>query len=104
MPPASNQDLPPLPSDDDIVAAIIELQAEERWHLGVSAQRIAWRLGVVPARRLGNGAVKGSWSGTMAPALRLTPRLTSLHRRGRVRRTIDTRTRDRWRYYVREEG
>lgn len=51
-------------------------------HRGFTAQRIAWALGVKGAQRAGRGAIAGSWSGTMAPALRIAPRLGSMVRAG----------------------
>jgi hypothetical protein len=49
---------------------------------GASAASVAWHLGAAPAQRLGNGAVAGSWSGSMPTALRLAPVLRSLAKRG----------------------
>lgn len=75
-----NDNLAPLPDDVAVLRAVHTL-AEER--LGAAtAQAVARRLGVEPARRLGNGAVQGSWSGYMAPALRISPRLLALQRQG----------------------
>lgn len=91
--------LAPLPTDDQIVAAAAELVAQARASMELhgyyvdprpTANALAGRLGVAGARRLGNGAVKGSWSGYMSPALRLAPRLASLHRRGLLTRSYDT--------------
>jgi len=49
---------------------------------GVSASDVAYKLKVEPAARLGRGAVKGSWSGFMAPALRVAPALRAMAREG----------------------
>lgn len=81
-----NQHLKALPTDDEILAAVSYLgTANRRYRAGVTAQQIAWKLGVQGASRLGNGAVKGSWSGKMAPALRIAPRLAAMERRGQLR-------------------
>jgi hypothetical protein len=85
----SNQELPPLPDADAIVAAVRELHEERPYQ--TTAQVIAHRLGVRPARRSGRGAVAGSWSGYMAPALRIAPRLRSLARAGRITSMYDHR-------------
>ena len=84
-----NLDLPPLPSHEEILAALKELETEEflrpRYRgPGISAQRIAWKCGVQGARRAGRGAVKYSWTGTMAPALRIGPRLEAMARKGLI--------------------
>jgi hypothetical protein len=42
------------------------------------AAEIAARLDIPGMRRAGRGAVKGSWSGYMSPALRVVPSLRSL--------------------------
>lgn len=89
--------LAPLPSDEEFIAAVVALNAEaqataERGRAAgrfwvprkATAADVAYRLGIEPARRLGNGAVKGSWSGYMSPALRAAPRLRSLARQGRL--------------------
>lgn len=88
----SNDDLAPIPGDDEVLAALAVLEDERDddphayvKEYGIRAQHLAGKLGVAPARRGGRGAVKGSWSGSMAPALRLSPRLRSLERRGLVK-------------------
>jgi hypothetical protein len=83
-----NQHLRPLPPDRAFLQAVADIQASGRkWDLygGASAQDIAWKLDVQGASRLGNGAVKGSWSGNMVPGLRVFPRLRSLAHRGLLR-------------------
>lgn len=93
-----NDRLRPLPSDDEVVAAVESLIAETRWADGVTANEVAWRLGIEPARRLGRQAQgPHSWSGSMSPALRIAPRLRSLADRGRLSRYYDTE-RHRYRY------
>lgn len=78
----ANLDLAPLPDDAAFLRAVRDAEAEQRYRDGASAQTIAWRLGVAGARRLGRGAVAHSWTGYMAPALRVAPRLRSLSKRG----------------------
>jgi hypothetical protein len=78
----ANLDLRPLPSDEEVVAAVRALCAGGAHPRGVTAAWVAIRLGVEGARRHGRGAVKGSWSGTMSGAVRIAPRLRSLERRG----------------------
>lgn len=73
-----NDRLEPLPTAAEIVQAVSDLTADRRWFDGVPANVIARQCGVEGARRLGRGAVKGSWSGRMAPGLRLAPRLRQL--------------------------
>lgn len=75
-------DLAPLPDEDAIVATVRELQERP---FGATANTVARRLGVQSARRHGNGAVKGSWSGQMSAGLRLSPRLRAMVRRGLLR-------------------
>jgi hypothetical protein len=86
-----NRDLSPLPTDEEIVAAVKSLSDDKRamtarsgyWRdTAATANEIARRAGVQAARRLGNGAMKGSWSGTMSPSLRISPRLRAMARRG----------------------
>lgn len=97
----ANDDLDPLPGDDAVLAAIAELEDESRRGsdvYGFTAQHIAGKLGIQSARRGGRGAVAGSWSGYMAPALRIAPRLRSLARRGLLVQSFDPSERHRWRY------
>lgn len=78
-----NTDLSELPRDDEVLAAVDHLVENDRRHrYGASANAIAGKLGVQGARRLGNGAMKGSWSGTMSASLRISPRLRALVKRG----------------------
>jgi len=56
---------------------------------GATANTIAGRLGVVGANRAGRGAVKGSWSGRMSPALRIAPTLAAMVRAGLVESYLD---------------
>lgn len=82
---SANRDLPPLPSDDEILAALAALEDERPRDFGITANRLAGRLGIVGARRLGRGAQgRRSWTGTMSPSLRLAPRLRSLRLQGLV--------------------
>lgn len=89
---------------DDIVCEAVALyhqaQLRRRWewlqdgsgtaymafrdYYGASASDVAAMLRVAPARRLGHGAVKGSWSGSMPAALRVQGILRSLASRGRL--------------------
>jgi hypothetical protein len=71
-----NEFLPELPAESEIVEL---LDDRDDW---LSTGQIARALGVLPARRLGNGATHGSWSGLMSPGSRLAPRLRSMVRRG----------------------
>lgn len=75
--------LAPLPTDDEVVAAVRQLQDAGRYRW-VTATEVASACGVDGARRFGRGAVKGSWSGYMAGALRIAPRLRKLAREGRL--------------------
>lgn len=87
-----NSRLAPLPSDDEVVAVVRELQDDRTWEfkLGVSASAVARKLGVEAANRAGNGAVKGSWSGRMSASLRISPRLRSMAKRGLLLEIYDT--------------
>lgn len=85
-----NVRLQPLPDDLAILTALDELQEERPYRYGATAQAIAGKLGVQGSRRLGRGAVKGSWTGNMAPALRISPRLRYLRKRGLIRSWYDT--------------
>lgn len=84
MPAQSNKRLPPLPSDLEIVRGILAAPGRDprARHHGVTANILAQHLGVKGAARLGRGAMKGSWSGTMSASLRLSPRLRSMVARG----------------------
>lgn len=85
MPARSNLELAALPDDLAVMRAVAVCDERHNGRyrgLGVYAQAVAWKLDIAPARRLGRGAVQGSWSGSMAPALRIAPRLQSLVRRG----------------------
>ena len=89
-----NDSLPPLPSDEEILQAFLgfdgyAVRYGRRWHGAPSANALAHDLGIVGARRLGRGAVKGSWTGEMSGSLRLAPRLRSLERRALVSRHWD---------------
>ncbi len=108
--PRANLDLPVLPSDDEFLRAVGDLQDSQGvgYHHGATASEVAWKLGVAGARRLGRGAVKGSWSGTMSAALRVSPRLASLTRRGLLARytgeRYDGTSEYRYRYYLTKKG
>jgi hypothetical protein len=52
--------------------------------VNVTADDLARRLGVTPARRAGSGATKGSWSGHMSPGLRVVPMLRAMERAGLI--------------------
>lgn len=78
MPPESNKHLRPLPTVQEILVAIAEHEAEG--HYGIRCVKLAERLDVEPARRLGRGAVAGSGSGSCSPSIRLAPRLGSMAR------------------------
>lgn len=93
-----NQHLGDLPTDDEVLEALAALEASDssRYEYGITAQSLAWKLGIAGASRLGNGAVKGTWSGRMAPALRICPRLEAFARQGLVHKLSDDRRRYRW--------
>jgi hypothetical protein len=98
-----NEDLPALPSDDEIVAAVNELWEEHSprsAYEGVSAREIASRLGMHGARRLGTRSSKGNWSGKMPAAVRVAPALRRLANAGDlIAAPIDTPDRSaRWLY------
>ncbi len=99
-----NEDLPAPPTEKEIAHALAMLADRDALHpkaskvYGFTAADIAHQIGVHPARRLGRGAVAGSWSGRMSPALRITSRLTSMWKRGLVYRDFDPDERHRWRY------
>lgn len=63
---------------------------------GVRTADIAARMDLVPVRRLGNGAVKGTWSGRMDPAMQLASTMRSLHQKGLVRQGYGHRSRSHW--------
>lgn len=76
---------------------------------GASADAVARALGARPARRSGNGAVKGSWSGYMPVALRTAPLLRELAKRELLlTNEVDYRAYylplDMPWYYAREQG
>jgi hypothetical protein len=77
-----NRDLSTLPDDRAFLQAVADAVVEHRYEIGATATTIAWRLGVEGAHRAGRGAIAHSWTGTMAPALRVSPRLRSLAKRG----------------------
>ena len=58
-------------------------------------------MSVEPARRLGNGAVQGSWTGRMAPALRISPRLEAMVRKGMLKHDFSLDEHDRYRHIYR---
>jgi hypothetical protein len=96
--------LEPLPPDAEFVRAVRRLvdhrlcqqlaaRARGRGYFSepaATAADVAHFLRIEPARRLGNGAVGGSWSGRMSPALRAGPRLRRLALRGLLERRYDT--------------
>lgn len=94
-----NESLPPVPTHDEIASAMRDLTDRDRageaiygstrWFGAFSASVIAAECGVRGARRLGRGAVKGSWSGTMSASLRIAPTLRAMERRGLVYRVSD---------------
>lgn len=113
-----NVELPernPIPGDDEVVAAVRKLTADSEAMMeraaerGIhyysdpapSANRVAHYLRLEGAARLGNGAVQGSWSGKMSPALRISPRLQSLVKRGLLEKHHDPDEGYRWVYTVR---
>lgn len=111
----SNLDLKDLPSDDEFVEAVRRIIRENEedqqrardhgfWYHAetwATANAVAHVLGVEGARRAGNGAVKGSWSGYMSGALRTAPRLQSLARRGLILKGRDDQ--HRWVYAAPEQ-
>lgn len=76
-----------------------------RWYYwkGVTAATVAAYIGVAPAQQLGSGAKKGSWSGSMIPALRVAPMLRSLQKRGLIEGQFRTQD-DEYRWYYWPEG
>lgn len=103
---SSNLGLPPLPDDVTVLAALATMCEEPRWHRhgGALASFLAGRLGIQGANRLGRGAVKGSWSGSMDAGLRLVPRLRSLTKRGLVCQGYDFSDRGRAVYNITPAG
>ena len=100
----ANLRLSDLPDEREIAAAIQRaLTTDPRTYReeSVTANILAQHLGIESSRRLGRGAVKGSWSGQMAPGLRLAPRLASMANRGLVERW---RQDYRWRYALTTKG
>lgn len=75
-----------------ILDALNALIAEQprRARLGFTSNEIARKAGLAGARRLGNGAVKGSWTGRMSPAVRAAPTLRSLEHKQIVQNHYDT--------------
>lgn len=74
---------------------------------GQTASQIAHRLRIPPARRAGRGAVQGSWTGNMAPALRAAPTLVSAVKAGlamSLRNPLDDHHRAAPLYYLTVEG
>lgn len=67
-----------------IVAANVASESIYLKYRGASANDVAHWMGLKGARRLGNGAVKGSWTGFMSPALRIAPTLEALARAGEL--------------------
>lgn len=90
-----NDRLAPLPDDITVLRAIAELEPRAK-SMGVTANDVAHKLGIEPASRAGRGAVKGSWSGRMSPALRIAPRLERLHRLGWIISGYGYRSRKHW--------
>lgn len=81
--PQVNLDLSELPGEVEIIRAVLDLpEIDSRARRGVTANLLAQHLKVEGARRLGRGAQKGSWSGTMSGSIRLSPRLLVLVKRG----------------------
>lgn len=100
-----NERLQPMPSHEQIAAVMYELESRySRSGRYFTAQTVAYAARVEPARRLGNGAVKGSWSGMMSPALRITPTLRAMHRAGLVALVMNDDGRFRWHYGLTEAG
>lgn len=85
-------ELGPLPTDDQVLAAVRKLQDAHGRYRWVTATEVAAACGVQGARRLGRGAVKGSWSGHMSGALRVAPRLRKLARDGKLVSTYNDRS------------
>lgn len=85
---SANYDLPDPPTKLAVAQVMLSMR-EAR--CGLRAIAIARHLGVVGARRAGNGAVKGSWSGRMSSALRVAPVLRGLVNDGLVRTHRDER-------------
>lgn len=105
MPRSYNEKLPPLPSDEEVLAAVADLLANDpRARQWATANLVAGALKIQGARRLGRGAMGGhSWSGTMSGALRISPRLRSLARRGLLHETYDNEN-YRYVYILSSEG
>ena len=94
--------LTPLPSDREFLRAVSACQANH-FLRGATANRVAAKLGIQGARRLGRGAVAHSWTGTMSAALRASPRLNALTKRGLLYRWYDTEN-HRYMYALTESG
>lgn len=94
-------DLKPMPSDEEIVQAVIEIASREPTYRGATAKQVAercgHRLGDGP-RRHGNGAVKGSYSGHVSPAVRFSATLQRLARLELIEAAYD-RDSYRWAYF-----
>lgn len=100
-----NQSLSSPPSHEAVCRVLLDLTKRDadyvagkttraiygrRWHGDFSASVIAAECGVEGAQRLGRGAVKGSWSGTMSGALRISPTLRSMVTAGLLHQHYDT--------------
>lgn len=68
------------------------------------AAEIAARLGIPGSRRLGRGAVAGSWTGYMSPALRITTSLRHSAKQGLVRMGVQPDQRLRYLYSLSPDG
>ena len=103
-----NEDLTPIPGDDEVLRALARLESEATGFsdrvYGITTAHLAGKLGIQSARRGGRGAVKGSWTGSMSPALRLSPRMRSLTKRGLVSAHWDPEERTRYRYTLTRKG
>lgn len=76
----------------------------ERFNGELLAQDVARRLRLDGARRAGRGAVAGSWSGYMSPALRVVPILRALEHDGLVQHRYEPDERTRSLYRITTSG
>ena len=84
----------------EAVLATMRVHRDAEAGVWLTAEAIGWhmnRMGKLPeVNRHGRGAVKGSWSGHIAPGLQLASTMQALARRGLVEERGDPRS-DRYR-------
>lgn len=72
----------PLTERQELVLRTMRELGRERTYM--TAEDIGAAANLPPVRRRGRGAVKGSWSGRIAPGLQVASTLQSLEKRGLV--------------------